>query len=156
MRHVISILVEDKFGALARIVELFSSRGYNLESVCSGECEDSGAQRLTLVCRGDGHVIEHIIKKLQQIIYVFKVEDFLDYESITCELLLLKVKIKEGERSDILSLINAYKGDIIEMNGNSVSFKAVGSAAQLNGLMQVFRDYEILQLARTGEAAIRR
>lgn len=156
MRHVISILVEDRFGALSRIVELFTSRGYNLESISSGECEEKGTHRLTLVCTGEDRTIQQIIKLLKQIVYVVDVTDLTPRHSISRELVLVKMLIDNKSRSEILELINAYQGTIIEMNTTSVSFEAVGSAVQLDGLIDVFRQYKIVELARTGEAGIHR
>ncbi|MCP4750339.1 MAG: acetolactate synthase small subunit [Proteobacteria bacterium] len=154
MRHVISIVVEDQAGALARIVELFTSRGYNLESICTGEAEKPGIQRLTLITRGDDRKIEHIIRLLNNIVYVFEVSDLHPSESISRELMLMKVKIDYEIRGQILQLIDAYGGTVIEMNPESISFQVTGSASKLNGLTQIFREFEIIEMARTGESAI--
>ncbi len=154
MKHVISIVVEDHPGALARIVELFTSRGYNLESICSGEAERTGIQRVTLVTTGDDRKIGHIIKLLNNIVYVFEVTDLNPAASISRELMLMKVKINTEIRSQVLQLIDAYAGSIIEMNHQAVSFHVLGRASKLDGLTQVFREFEIIEMARTGEAAI--
>ena len=154
MRQVISILVEDRFGALARIVELFSSRGYNLDSICSGEAEMENAHRITIVTEGDDQKIEHIIKLLGNIVYVFDVKLLNPSATISRELALIKVKINSKNRNKLLQLIEAYDASIIEMNGQSVSFQVYGSASKLDGLTEVFREFSIIQLSRTGEAAI--
>mgnify|MGYP001554715856 CR=1 FL=1 len=154
MRHVISIVVEDQSGALARIVELFTSRGYNLESICSGEAEEVGIHRLTLVTKGDDRKIRHIIRLLNNIVYVIEVTHLDPIASISQELMLMKVKINPKIRGKVLQLIEAYSADIIEMNGESVSFQIVGQASKLDGVTKVFREFEIIEMARTGEAAI--
>ncbi|MBU2514499.1 acetolactate synthase small subunit [bacterium] len=154
MRHVISIVVEDQSGALARIVELFTSRGYNLESICSGEAEETGIHRLTLVTKGDDRKIRHIIRLLNNIVYVIEVTHLNPMYSISQELMLMKVKISPKIRSQVLQLIEAFGGTVVEMNLQSVSFRVVGQASKLDGVTQVFRDYKIIEMARTGEAAI--
>lgn len=154
MKHVISIWVEDKYGALARVTELFSSRGYNLESVCTGECKEKGTHRMTLVCTADDHVIQQIIKQLQQIVFVVDVQDLPYEKRITRELLLMNISVNDKNRSEILSLIKAYPTEIVQMNSDHIIFQAIGNADQLDGLAEVFRKFKILQLARTGEAAI--
>ncbi len=156
MRHVISIVVEDQAGALARIVELFTSRGYNLESICSGVAEENNIHRMTLVTSGDDRKIKHIIRLLNNIVYVIKVTDLNLSESISQELMLMKLKINLDVRSEVIHLIDTFKGSVIEMNKESVSFQVVGSASKLDGVITTFRDYEIIEMARTGEAAIHR
>lgn len=154
MRHVISILVEDKFGALARIVDMFTSRGYNLESICSGVGEEEGTHRMTVVATGDDRVIAQIIKHLKNLVYVFDVTDLQMEKSICRELLLMRVRVTPQQRFEILNLISSYEGRIVEMNNSLLSFEVVGRASKLDGLLEVFRAYDIVELARTGEAAI--
>lgn len=153
-RHVISIVVEDQAGALARIVELFTSRGYNLESICSGEAEEVGIHRLTLVTNGDDRKIRHIIRLLNNIVYVIKVTHLDPIASISQELMLMKVKINGKIRGEILQLIEAYSGVVIELNTETVSFWVFGQASKLDGVTKIFREYKIIEMARTGEAAI--
>ena len=154
MRHVISIVVEDQSGALARIVELFTSRGYNLESICSGVAEEADIHRLTLVTQGDDRKIRHIMRLLNNIVYVLDVTHLDPSISISQELMLMKLRISPKIRSEILQLIEAFGGDIIEMNTETVSFQVIGSASKLDGVVETFRDYKIIEMARTGEAAI--
>ncbi len=154
MRHVISIVVEDQSGALARIVELFTSRGYNLESICSGEAEEAGIHRLTLVTEGDDRKIKHIIRLLNNIVYVIEVTHLDPTESISQELMLMKIKINPKIRGQVLQLIEAYGGIVIEMNPDTVSFRVLGRASKLDGVTQTFREFKIIEMARTGEAAI--
>jgi len=154
MKYVISILMDDKIGALARITELFTSRGYNVDSICSGEAENIGTHRLTLVTGGDDRKINHIIKLLKNIVYIFEVTLLKPDDSVSLELMLIKVKINPKNRAQIIQLANAYEASIIEMNGKSASFRVVGSASLLDGMTDVFREFEIIELSRTGEAAI--
>lgn len=154
MKHVISILVEDRIGALARIVELFASRGYNLDSICSGDSEQPGAHRLTIVTRGNDQKIKHILRLLSNIVNVWDVTCLKPSYFITRELMMVKVKNTRSERATILQLISANLGSMIEMNNETISFEVLGSASKLDGIHQIFSEFEILELSRTGEAAI--
>ncbi len=154
MKHVISILIEDKQGALARITELFTSRGYNVDSICSGDGEREGTHRCTLVTSGDDRTIGHIVKLLENIVYTFEVTLLKPTATIAEELMLIKIGIDPSNRSSVLQLISAYDGNIIQMNDRSVSFRVCGNASQLDGVTSVFREFDIVELARTGEAAI--
>jgi acetolactate synthase-1/3 small subunit len=154
MKHVISILVEDRVGALARIVELFASREYNLDSICSGESEQHGAHRLTIVTSGDDQKIKHILRLLNNVINVWDVTYMKPSCFITRELMMVKVKNSKEHRATILQLISANQGSIIEMNNETLSFEVLGSASKLDGIHQIFDEFEILELSRTGEAAI--
>jgi acetolactate synthase I/III small subunit len=146
--------MDDKIGALARITELFTSRGYNVDSICSGEAENVGTHRLTLVTGGDDQRINHILKLLKNIVYIFEVTLLKPDDSVSLELMLIKVKMNSENRARIIQLANAYEASIIEMNGKSASFRVVGSASLLDGMTDVFREFEIIELSRTGEAAI--
>ena len=90
-RHVISVLVENQPGALARIIELFSARGYNIDSLNVGNTEDPTISRLTMVARGDEHTIEQIVKQLRRIVDVFKVRDLTDRKKLDRELLIVRL-----------------------------------------------------------------
>jgi len=153
-RHIISILVADRFGALSRIIEIFGSRGYNLDSISSGSCEEENCQRLTIVCRETDQNIAKIIKLISELVDVYKVS-LMDKEiSITRELLLAKVSLKPETKNEIFSLLTALKAEVIEIQPKSISFELVGRAAALDQFMESIRPYEIIELSRTGEAAI--
>ena len=154
MKHVISILVEDRFGALSRVIELFTSRGYNLESVCTGAAEQPDLHRMTLVTEGDDDKIRHILKLLKNIVYVWEVRHLKPAQTISLELMLVKVQARPEKRTEVLTLVQAYQGNLIEMNHESVTFEITGTASKLDGVAEVFREFPILEMARTGEAAI--
>ncbi|OGG96073.1 MAG: acetolactate synthase small subunit [Candidatus Lambdaproteobacteria bacterium RIFOXYD12_FULL_49_8] len=154
MKHLISIQVKDRFGTLARVVELFSSRGYNLDSVCTGEGEEKGTHRIIIATRGDDKKIKQILKLLKNIVYVFKVTLLDPSQTISAELMLVRLRCGADQRMKVLELIKTFEGEVIEMDGKTVSFRVMGSASKLNGATEVFREFEILELARTGEAAI--
>ncbi|OGH01662.1 MAG: acetolactate synthase small subunit [Candidatus Lambdaproteobacteria bacterium RIFOXYD1_FULL_56_27] len=154
MKHLISIQVKDRFGTLARVVEMFTSRGYNLDSVCTGESEVPGVHKITLGTSGDDKKIKQILKLLKNIVYVYKVTHLEPEQSFSAELMLVKIKAPETLRSKALELIQSLGGEVLEINHLALTFQITGSASKLDGATEVFREFEILELARTGEAAI--
>ena len=106
MRHVISILVDNEPGVLARIAGLFTARGFNIESLCVAETEKKSLSRLTLVTSGDDWIIEQIIKRFENMINVIKVDDFKQSESLQRELLIARITPTSKTRSEVLSLIH--------------------------------------------------
>ena len=154
MKHLISIQVKDRFGTLSRVVELFTSRGYNLDSVCTGEGEEKGIHRIIIATRGDDKKIKQILKLLMNIVYVFKVTLLEPSQTIAAELMLVRLKAGAEQKMKVVEMIKAFEGEVIEMDGETVSFRIMGSASKLDGATEVFREFEVLELARTGEAAI--
>ena len=154
MKHLISISVKDQFGTLSRIVELFTSRGYNLDSVCSGEDTTPGIHKITIATRGDDKKIKQLLKLLKNIVYVYKVTLLDPSKTISAELMLVKIQVSPEQRTKALELVQAFSGEVVEMTSTLLTFQIVGSASQLDGATEVFREFEILEMARTGEAAI--
>ena len=101
-------------------------------------------------------ILHHIIKLLNNIVNVFEVIHLHPTTSISKELMLVKMKIAQKKRGELLQLIDALQGTILELNHNSLCFQVVGSASNLDGVVQILREYEIVEMARTGEAAIQR
>src|SRR3990167_8370232 len=107
MKHTISVLVENKFGVLARIAGLFSARGFNIDSLAVGETEDPTVSRMTIVSEGDEKTLEQIKKQLNKLIDVIKVADFKEGEFIDRELMLIKVSVNARTRKDILEAVSS-------------------------------------------------
>ncbi|KAK3586193.1 hypothetical protein CHS0354_013143 [Potamilus streckersoni] len=154
--HVFPMIPSDRFGALSRIIELFASRGYNLDSICSGSCEIPDTQRLTLVTKEDTDKIEKIVKILNGFIDVVEAHVVDPALSHSREMMLMNLEFKSEHRTEIISLIQGNKGEIVEMTPTHISFEVNGSANQLDKLTELFREFNITEMARTGEAAIHR
>lgn len=153
-RHVLSILVEDTFGALSRITELFSSRGYNLESICSGSSEEPKVQRLTLVCTEGEESMRKIIQMLKQIIFVYDVKLIKPEDSIQCELMLVKLKLPTQEHAGFLKAVAKFNPKVVHASEQRLCIQTVGLAEQLDQLLHLVRQYPVFRVSRTGEAAI--
>lgn len=156
MRHIISILVENKFGVLARIAGLFSGRGYNIESLTVNMTEKTELSLVTIVTHGDDHVMEQIIKQLRRLINVIKVRDLTKYDHIERELVLVKIFINSKNRSDIFNMVNAFRAKVVDLTTESMVVEITGDEQKLTAFIDVVRPFGIIELARTGALAIGR
>ena len=154
MRHTISVLVENKFGVLARISGLFSARGYNISSLAVGETEDATVSRMTIVVEGDDKTLEQIKKQLNKLIDVIKVVDYKEGEFIDRELILIKVAITPKTRSQILEAIESVGARIESAGARSLSVEATGDQTKIRALLELLRPFGILEVVRTGRVAM--
>ena len=120
MRHTISVTVENKFGVLARVSGLFSSRGYNIDSLAVGETNDPSISRMTIVVRGDDSILQQVIKQLNKLIDVIDVKDFSEGSYVGRELVLMKVACENGTRTEILEIANVFRAKAIDIGHKSL------------------------------------
>src|SRR3989338_3793328 len=131
MKHTISVLVENKFGVLARISGLFSARGFNITSLAVGETEDPTISRMTIVVEGDEKTLEQIKKQLNKLIDVIKVIDFKKGEFVDREMVLVKVDITPKNRKEILEAVDSIGAKIVNAGPKSISVEAVGDEKKI-------------------------
>jgi acetolactate synthase-1/3 small subunit len=156
MRHTISVLVENKFGVLARVAGLFSGRGYNIDSLNVGETEDPTISRMTIVARGDDRILEQITKQLNKLIDVIKVTDLTSEEHVERELALIKVSAPQKVRSEIIQLASIFRSSIVDVSLESLIISATGDEDKINALIDMLRPYGIREISRSGRVAISR
>ena len=156
MRHTISVLVENKFGVLARIAGLFSARGFNIESLSVGETIDPTISRMTLVTTGDDQIIEQVIKQLRRVIDVIKVSDLSDAEYVEREMLLLKVSAEAHNRAEILRICDIFRGKIVDVSPKTLTLEVTGVQDKILALIDLLRSFGIIEIARTGKVAMTR
>jgi acetolactate synthase-1/3 small subunit len=154
VRHTISVLVENEFGVLARVAGLFSGRGFNIESLSVAETLDPTVSRITLVTRGDDRVLEQIEKQLNKLICVIKVTDFTDTEHVERELVLLKVTADERTRGEVASIVDIFRGKIIDVSRRSYIIEATGSEDKIDALIALLKPIGIKEIVRTGKVAM--
>lgn len=155
-KHTISILVENKFGALNRIVGLFSARGYNIDSISVGTSEDDSVARVTIVSKGDDDVIEQIIKQLNKLIDVTKVVD-LTYEGfVERELVLIKVAANRNSRPELMQISEIFRSKIIDISPRSLTIEATGGEKKVDAMIKMLTPFGIKEIARTGRVALKR
>jgi len=156
MRHTISVLVENKFGVLARVAGLFSGRGYNIDSLNVGETEDPTVSRMTIVARGDDRIIEQINKQLNKLIDVIKVTDLTDEAHVERELVLIKVSATSKTRSEIIQLADIFRSSIVDVSHETLIISAIGDEDKINAMIDMLRPYGIREISRSGKVAISR
>ncbi len=156
MRHVISLLVENKVGVLARITSLISGRGFNIDSLAVGESENPALSQMTIVVRGDNAVVEQVRKQLGKLIDIIKVVDFTNEEFVERDLMLLKIYVPPGKRSEIIEIVEIFRGKIVDVGQKDLVIELAGMEEKLEAMIQLLRPYGIKELVRTGSIAIGR
>ncbi|OGH56442.1 MAG: acetolactate synthase small subunit [Candidatus Lindowbacteria bacterium RIFCSPLOWO2_12_FULL_62_27] len=156
MRHVISILVQNKFGVLARISGLISARGFNIDSLTVGETEDTKISRMIIVVHGDDPVIEQIIKQLRRLVDTIKVMDLAEGKYVERELLLAKIEATPAKRLEILQIANVFGAKIMDMTGKDIIMELAAEVGKVDALIAILKPYGIRELARTGSVALAR
>lgn len=154
MRHTISVLVENKFGVLSRVANLFSGRGFNIDSLCVGETDDPTTSRMTIVTRGDDKIIEQIEKQLNKLIDVIKVTDMSKESHIERELVLIKVNTEDNKRPEIMEIVNIFRAKIIDVSQVTLTIEITGDEDKINAIIQLLNPFGIKELVRTGKIAI--
>lgn len=156
MRHIISILLENKYGVLSRISGLFSARGYNIESLNVAPMNGDGLGRMTIVVKGDDTVLEQINKQLNKLIDVIKVVDMTGENFIDRELALVKVNSTKSSRGEIMQVANIFRAKIVDISPRTLTIEATGSEAKMNALIEMLKPFGIKELSRTGKIAMSR
>lgn len=155
-KHTISILVENEFGVLSRIAGLFSGRGYNIETLTAAPTLDPSLTRLTIVTTGSPQVIEQIIKQLNKLINVIKVQDVTAENPINRVLALIKVNLGKRNQKKLQSLITNYDAQIIYNDERCSIVQVVTEEPLLKKLVEVLQPHGIMEYASTGNIAIQK
>jgi len=155
-QHTISVLVENKFGALARIAGLFSGRGYNIESLTVNHTHDPNLSRMTIVTKGDDDVLEQIEKQLNKLVDVVSVTDLNSSDFVELELAIIKVHTTALTRVAIVQLVELFQGYIPNVNKNELCIAISGPPEKIEHFLSLMSDFEIIEVARTGSTAVTR
>ncbi|MBQ2645528.1 acetolactate synthase small subunit [bacterium] len=156
MIHTISVLVRNEAGVLSRISDLFSGRGYNIESLTVAPTLDTDFSRVTIVTNGDDKVIEQITKQLNRLIPTIKVMDLPVEDAIEREFIMCKVCAKDEHRSEILRIAEIFNAKIIDVTHRSYTLQALGDERQIKSLIELLRPIGIRELVRSGKVVISR
>jgi len=156
MRHTISVLVENKFGALTRIAGLFSGRGYNIDTLNVGPTHDPNTSRMTIVTRGDDATLEQIVKQLNKLVDVLQVQDFREGEYVDRELILIKVSVDSKSRAEVMQITDIFRAKIVDVQPASLTIEITGDESKTEKFVQLMRTFGVLELTRTGKVALPR
>jgi acetolactate synthase-1/3 small subunit len=156
MKHIISALVENKSGVLAHVAGMFAARGFNIDSLVVGRTEDPLLSRMTIVVVGDDRVVEQVRKQLAKLVPVVKVQDFVGQPVVARDLMLIAISAPPEKRPEILSLIEMFKGKVVDIGQKFVMIEVSGPEEKIEAFIDVCKPYGIKNVARTGTIAMPR
>ncbi len=156
-KHVLSILVENKPGVLARIAGLFARRGFNIDSLAVGPTDDSSISRITLTVDGAAHPIDQVTKQLHKLVHVIKIRDLAPSETVARELSLFKISCQDGDaRAQVMQFAGIFRGNVVDVSKRSVTVEVTGTADKIEAFEDMVRPFGLIEMVRTGEIAVAR
>ena len=156
MKHTISILVENSFGAFDRIATMFSAKGFNLHSLSVGETEIRDISRMTIVTSGDDQIIAQVVKQLNRLVDTIKVIDLSGEERTERELALISVNYQSASLEELKNISDIFRGKVVDINNKTITLEITGPPAKVNAAVNVLMPYGILEMVRSGTVALRR
>ncbi len=154
MRHVITLLVENEFGVLARVAGLFSGRGFNIESLCVAETLDPTVSTMTIVTRGDDQIIEQVLKQLNKLISIIKVVDLIEKDYVEREMVLVKVAATADTREEVLRIVDIFRGKVVDVGAKTYTLEVTGDDKKISAILGLLKPLGIKELVRTGHVAM--
>ena len=155
-RHVLSILVENKPGVLARIAGLFARRGFNIDTLAVGPTDDPEVSRVTLTVDGAVHPIDQVTKQLHKLINVLKIRDMEPDETVARELALFKVTAAVENRAEIMEFAQIFRANVVDVSRKAMTIELTGSTEKIEAFEKMLRPHGLIEMVRTGEIAIAR
>ncbi len=155
-RHILSIVVENKPGVLARIAGLFARRGFNIESLAVGPTDDPAISRVTLTVDGGLHPIDQVTKQLHKLINVIKIRDLEPGDTVARELALFKVSVDDQARDQVMQFAEIFRGTVVDVSRRSLTIEVTGTDDKIAALEKMVRPLGLIEMVRTGEIAVAR
>ncbi|WP_340690020.1 acetolactate synthase small subunit [Hydrogenobacter thermophilus] len=156
-KHIITLLVRNELGVLARIATLIAGKGYNIEGLSVGETHEKGLSRMTIEVIGDDVVIDQVVKQLRKLIDTIKVRDLTDIPHIERELALIKVHTATPRaRDEVLRLTEIFRGKIVDVSQSTYTVEITGTEDKINAFIELVKPFGIMEMARTGKVALKR
>jgi acetolactate synthase I/III small subunit len=155
-KHILSLLVENKPGVLARIAGLFSRRGFNIDTLAVGPTEDPDTSRITMTVDGALHPIDQVTKQLHKLVNVIKIRDMEPEQTIAREMALFKVQASVESRGEIMQFAEIFRADVIDVSRRTLTIEITGDTGKIDAFERMVRPHGLVEMARTGEVAISR
>jgi acetolactate synthase I/III small subunit len=155
-KHVLSLLVENKPGVLARIAGLFSRRGFNIDTLAVGPTEDPNVSRITLTLDGAVHPIDQVTKQLHKLVNVIKIRDMEPDQTVSREMALFRVQAAVENRAEIIQFADIFRAKIVDVSRRTMTIEVTGSNEKIDAFERMIRPHGLIEMARTGEVAISR
>ena len=156
MKHVITALVENRPGVLARVVGLISGRGFNIEGLNVGPTQDPTTSRMTMTVPGDDRVLEQVTKQLNKLVDVIKVQDFREDEYVDRELILIKVGVDTKSRPEVMQICDIFRAKIVDVAHKALTVEITGNESKVAAFIDLMTPFGIRDITRTGKVAMPR
>lgn len=154
MKHKVAVLVENNPGVLAKVSNLFSRRGYNIDSLVVSDTEDKTISRMTIVVDGDEKTIEQVTKQLHKLVDVIKVNDLTNDDTVCRQLLLVRVAADRETRGEIIQLMDIFRARIIDIGRRSLIIEATGDESKIDAVLKSLQPFGIQEIVKTGISAM--
>ena len=155
-KHLISLLVENKPGVLARIAGLFARRGFNIDTLAVGPTEDPDTSRITLTLDGAVHPIDQVTKQLHKLVNVLKIRDMEPDQTVSREMAMFRVSASVESRAEIVQFAEIFRAKIVDVSRRALTIEVTGSNEKIDAFERMVRPHGLVEMARTGEVAITR
>ncbi len=152
--HLISMTVENKFGVLARVAGLFSARGFNIDSLSVAETEDTGVSHMNITVKGDEKILEQIIKQLNKLIDIIKVQDLTSYDCLERELIL--IRLSAVNRANIMKIVEIFGSQVVDVGQKGMVVELIGDSHKIEMTLKLLRPFGIKEIIRSGKVGIRK
>ena len=156
MKHTISILVENQFGVLARIAGMFSGRGFNIDTLNVAPIRNSKLSRITVTVNGDNEQLDQATKQLKKLVNVIEVIDFKEDQYVLRELVMVKIQTNHDNRSDVVQICDLFRARVVNVTRTNIIAELTGDDEKLNAFLNLLDEFGILEMARTGNLALKR
>ncbi|MBQ1188331.1 MAG: acetolactate synthase small subunit [Peptococcaceae bacterium] len=154
MKHKVAVLVENNPGVLAKVANLFSRRGYNIDSLVVSDTEDKSISRMTIVVDGDAKTVEQVTKQLHKLVDVIKVNDLTNDDTVCRQLLLVRVAADHQTRGEIIQLMDIFRARIIDIGRRSLIIEATGDESKIEAILKSLQPFGIQEIVKTGISAM--
>ncbi len=155
-QHTITVLVENSIGAFIRVVNMFSARGFNIESIAVGETDDGTVSRMNIVTTGNDRIISQILRQLSRLVDTIAVENLSDTNYVERELCLVKVEYKPESRAEIMDISAVFRGKVVDITRTAFTFELTGPSNKIDAFINMMRPHGITEVARSGRVAMKR
>lgn len=156
MKHTISVLVENHFGAFDRVATMFSGKGFNIKSISIGETEIREVSRMTIVTEGDDQIIDQVVKQLNRLIDTVKVVDLSSINHIKRELALITLGLQTTPMEELKNICDIFRGKIVDINNKTIMLEITGPPDKIDAAINVLMPHGIKEIARSGTVALKR
>ncbi len=154
MKHTISVLVENTPGILMKVAGLFRRRAYNIHSLAVGVTEQPSVSRMIIVVEGAPEILEQIIKQLNKLIEVVKVNDVTGFNTVDRELALIKLNATPTTRMEIMEISNVFRANVVDLTEKTMTLEVTGRSDKIDAIMSLLHKYGIREMVRTGQVTL--